>query len=106
MKNQHTTYQKQQYASHSTALEQLLELYRIGILAAVKKDAAKAVEVLDRLEHSIDPSADPCIALSLRGIYHDCRRQLKTENWAVYAENLERLRGLWIAKKRVQQATL
>lgn len=106
MKSQHTSYQKQQVTSHAAALERLLECYNIGIRAAVQQDAVKATEVIDLLEHSLDASSDPSIALSLRGIYHDCRQQLQAKNWGHYAENLERLKGLWIAKKRVQQATL
>lgn len=106
MNSQHTTYQKQQRSSHPAALERLLECYHVGIRAAVEKDATKATEVLDLLERSLDASGDPSIALSLRGIYHDCRRLLESEDWAHYAENLERLKGLWTAKQRVQQAML
>jgi flagellin-specific chaperone FliS len=106
LNKQHTTYQKQQLTSYSAALERLLECYNIGIRAAVQKDVTKATEVLDLLERSLDASGDPSIALSLRGIYHDCRRLLESEDWAHYAENLERLKGLWTAKERVQQAML
>ena len=74
--------------------------------SAVQRDATKATEVLDLLERSLDASGDPSIALSLRGIYHDCRCLLENDDWAHFAENLERLKGLWTAKQRVQQATI
>lgn len=106
MNSQHIIYQKQQSASHPAALERLLNCYSIGIRAAVQQDTAKATEVLDLLERSLDPSADPSVTLSLRGIYHECREQLQAKNWALYAEHLERLKGLWIAKQRLQQSTL
>jgi hypothetical protein len=106
LNKQHTAYQRQLRTSHPAALERLLECYNIGIRAAVQRDATKATEVLDLLERSLDASGDPSIALSLRGIYHDCRCLLENDDWAHFAENLERLKGLWTAKQRVQQATI
>jgi hypothetical protein len=106
LNSQHTIYQKQQCASHPAALQRLLDCYSIGIRSAVQKDATKALEVIDLLERSLDASGDPSIALSLRGIYHDCRQHVETKDWALYAEHLERLKGLWTAKQRLQQATI
>ena len=106
LNNHHTTYQTQQSSSHPAALDRLLTCYNIGIRAAIQQDTSLATEVIDVLERSINPHSDMNIALSLRGIYDECRQLIQTEDWAHYAENLERLKGLWIAKHRVQQATI
>lgn len=106
LKNKHATYAQQQDASNHAALARLLECYDIGIQAAVKKDAEKANAVLALLESSLDSSLEPAIALSLRGIYQTCRQHIADHNWADYAENLERLKGLWQANQKIIQATI
>lgn len=106
MKQALTAYKEAQDSTPEAAFERLLATYDVAIAAAIHKNRDHALHAITLLEKTIDSGANPEMALSLQGIYAECRNALEDEKWAQFAEMIERLKGLWTAKFRLDQATV
>lgn len=79
----------------------MIETYDLAIDAGIRHDRAKAEQVLALLIATLRPEPKPELAISLRGIYHDCETYLEAENFAAFTESIERLKGLWLAYYKI-----
>jgi hypothetical protein len=101
-----SAYQRSQRDTPSADFERLKATYEAAVLAAIHKDTQQAKKSLALLEAMIHPDTRPEIALSLQAIYADCSELLENEDWANFAESMEKLKGLWIARSRLDRAML
>lgn len=106
MKQAFTAYKEAQDSTPAAAFKRLIATYDVAINAAINKDRELALQVITMLEKTLRTDINPEIALSLQAVYFHCRTAIKNEEWADFAELIERLKGLWIAKFRLDQATI
>lgn len=96
------TYKNAADQTPEAAYKRLIETYEIAIRAGVEKNTDLAQQAITLLASTIDPTPNPDLAISLRGVYTDCERFIEAEDWANYCEYLERLKGLWSAYNQVR----
>ena len=85
------------------AAERLLEVYTIAIDANVSGDQETVRHALALLKRTLQPEADPILASQLAQLYTTAETAVEQNRRDVVAEILEKLRGLWTARLRIEK---
>ena len=94
-------YSKSRNDSPEAAGQRLIRVYELAIDAARRENAWGVRHCLGLLRHTLDPAADPNIALTLSELYTDCEQIIALKDFGQLMEILEHVKGLWIARMKL-----
>ena len=92
-----------QAANRDAAIQRLLELYSIAIEANASGDQETLAHSLALLKKTLNPKANPALARELAALYTTAAQAAQNQQPALVAEILERLRGYWVARARIEK---
>jgi flagellin-specific chaperone FliS len=97
-------YQAQaQTTNRDAAVQRLLDVYTIAIEANASGDQETLAHSLALLQKTLNPEANPTLARELAALYTRVEQAAQNQQPAVVAEILERLRGYWVARDRIEK---
>ncbi|MEX0322905.1 MAG: hypothetical protein AB3N63_12150 [Puniceicoccaceae bacterium] len=94
-------YSKAQSESKEAAGQRLVRVYELAIGAAQEQNSQGVRYCLSLLRHTLDPSSSPEVVLTQSQLYNDCEEILNNEDYPQLLNILEYLKGLWVARMRV-----
>lgn len=98
---QASCYSKSQNDSQEAAGQRLVRVYELAIESARQKNDQGVRYCLSLLRHTLDPSSNPEVVLTQSQLYNDCEKILNREDYPKLMEVLEHIKGLWVARMRV-----
>jgi hypothetical protein len=97
-------YQTQpQAANRDASVRRLLEVYSIAIEANARGDQETLAHSLALLRNTLNPDANPSLAHELSALYTSVEQAALNQQPELAAEILERLRGFWVARERIEK---